>query len=269
MIRSHRLMFIGVVIAAAFLLVSPASAELIRPVVSMTYLGASGGAIHIIIGGNEEYVSVGPYAFNVSGTIEHVMFCDSASYNLETPFSYVQLSGADVLNGSALTPYGRLYSLVDASTAKDTYELMSWAFQHASTQSTDQLKYEWYRAAQIYMWELWADTASPTTDTSFNLAAGDFQVALADRKDALVADVMWLNNNAKTNVIQSLYVPVRSPNSTHPALYQDASGHLYGNSDSSQEFLVDPSTPVPEPGTLLLLGSGLAGFALWVRRHRG
>jgi hypothetical protein len=282
MIRPHRMLLPGVVVAAAIFLAAPAWATISRDVVFMDYAGALGGTIEITVNGGKttEGVYVGPYQFNIfDATIDSgnlvkktplqsilVMFCDSASYNLVmSNFPYVELQGADVLNGSAATPYGRLYSQlvnsqpIDAAVALETYERMAWAFNYAMGQGTQ----GWYQAAQVYMWELWSDAV---TGEHFSITGGQFQVI--SPSSLLSTNVTYLRDSAGTNMLPLLNVPVSSVTvECDKALYKDIStGACTNNSNLSQEFITGA---VPEPGTLLLLGLGLAAFALWARWHRG
>jgi hypothetical protein len=50
--------------------------------------------------------------------------------------------------------------------------------------------------------------------------------------------------------------------------YEGTNDGIYGFADESIRYEFDAAAPVPEPGTLLLLGSGLAGVVLRRRQHR-
>lgn len=204
-----------------------------------------------------------------SGTlVDHLvaMYCDSASYNLMMSYPYVQLSGTDVLDG-----YGRLYDHTSPATAEATYAHMSWALQYAFSQNTQ----DWYKAAQIYTWELMSDAVY---GDGFDLAHGVFQVASSDRTQTLLNEVNYISNNANSSVMADLNVPVTLLENVSSALYSDTlSGvtRYFKNSESSQEFLVDPMTPVPEPvstvpepATFLLFTFGLAGLGGMAWGHR-
>ncbi len=275
MVSVRRILCSCLGVAAVIFIAAPTWATISRDVVVMDYMGALGGTIQITADGGShwEFVYAGPYRFNVydaalsggnvvksgSSTELVLMFCDSASYNLATSYPYVELSGSDVLSG-----YGRLYDHASSPTAIDTYKRMSWAFQYAmSPSSTTNEK----KAAQVYIWELWSDVV---TGDPFNLAAGQFQVASINLS-AITTEINYILSHVDTSVIASLNVPVTKLSGITDALYSDIlSGFTtyFKNSESSQEFLVDPFVHAPEPGTLLMLGGGLLGLLAHRRLRR-
>jgi hypothetical protein len=47
-----------------------------------------------------------------------------------------------------------------------------------------------------------------------------------------------------------------------------ATSRSAASSSSSLEYSSEPYSSVPEPGTIVLLASGVAGVVLWVRRRK-
>lgn len=284
------LFVLAVAACAALGVAGPAAADtvLARDIVVMEYKGGLGNSIVISDNGGAStaFVKAGPYEFNVweakvktDGTLTKigstpiatlvVMFCDSAAYNLLTSFAYVELSGLDVLNGN-----GRLYrDAPSASTALTTYEHMSWAYHWALSQSDPVA----LTAAQAYIWE---KESNAVTGDPFNLAGGKFQVTNASTRLQLKPYVDFLLQTADTSLLASVNTPVdriascAGQTTCSTAQYSDIlpTGttntlvtQYFKTSSSSQEFLWQPFTVVPEPGMFEFLASGLLVVAAVAR----
>jgi hypothetical protein len=110
-------------------------------------------------------------------------------------------------------------------------------------------------AVQIAIWKIEND--NPQSPSSYNLATGDF-TATNPSNGAILTDATTLLSNVEGTSPQW--------NKTTGSLQEWTV--TSGNQDFSFLSVTQNSIGVPEPGSLILLASGLAGFAA-VRRRRG
>jgi hypothetical protein len=227
--------------------ITPASAlPTIGSTVSVTLVsaGPQTGAIHVLgVGGRDETVYMGPYGLRVSPDLLVTYWvCFDASANISLGAGW-----------SALVMDTNTAAIYYGPNGVDKLRMVAWL----STQLD--LNPFTRRNANINeaMWEIMADyngsPASLNVDNTNTGARGNFY--LSDSTD--ITNVTSLLTDAYSNLGYLLPEIVLLP------LNKDGVTLNY----NMQPFIIDP---VPEPGTLLLLGSGLVGMAgigwKWHRR---
>ena len=166
--------------------------------------------------------------------------------------------------GCGTAPFGSVTLLQNGSTTDITVHLFS-PNQFVKTGALDFMNFE-FNGVDVVVGDIAIDSHSPGLSAATGAfgtgGIGDFAFGITCGSNCKTGGAGAFSPDIVFHVANATIADLTVPNSLGNVFVADIYGGATGNTG-----VVDATTPVPEPATLLLLGSGLMGMG-WFGRKR-